>query len=239
MKRYVGRTERVMLVAAASCMLAFGASKMASACDVYLSGAIGVKWTAIGGNSSYEGPCVDNEHDDGVGNYGWIEQFQNGHINWAPGDNQAYAVHGLIDGSWMVRGGPRGYGQAVSDEMGLDACPSCRISKFYVQSINMYTYLVYNPGDQFDRPCGNPDHVCGVYGDIGRLWADSVNDLGQAGPPLGEEFWNGIFRMQYFQNVYIKWNSQTLNTCAYYYDGTLDQGTNPSACCFVDGPGCG
>jgi uncharacterized protein with LGFP repeats len=232
MEGYVGRTQRVMLVAAAAGTLAFGASKVASACNVYLAGAIGVKWTSIGGGSSYEGPCVDNEHDDGVGNGGWIETFQNGHINWVPGDSEAVAVHGFIDESWWARGGPEGYGQAYADESGFNGCPNCRMSTFYVQSAFMYTYLVYNPGDRFDNECIENDlHVCAVYGAIGAVWNSYNDGLDIAGPPRDEEFWSdATHRRQDFKNVYLTWNRNTLNVCVYDYSGTPIQG--PPACAF-------
>jgi uncharacterized protein with LGFP repeats len=250
MKWNGANTQRVILVAAASGALVFGATKEASACTVYQSGAIGVKWTSLGGASSYEGQCMDDEHDDGVGNGGWIETFQNGHIDY-PGFGPAYAVHGNIDQSWMARGGPAGYGQAKTDEvtfgaLGMDGCDVCKINQFYIQSAMMKTYLVWNPGNNspndFIPPCNeNNLNVCAVYGDIGNYWRIN-NTLDAFGPPTGEEFWiDGMHRQQQFTHAYIKWNRQTLNVCAYVLNvGKLINGLNPGACCAFDsGPGCG
>lgn len=236
MNGLMGRTQRMVWIAAACLMFSFGACSVASACSVYLSGAIGVKWTSLGGNSSIEGGCVDNEHDDGVGNGGWIETFQGGHIAY-PGYGPAYAVqttHG-IDQSWMSRGGPAGYGQAISDEEGLifslsqfDPCVECTMTEFFIQSANEKTYLVWNPG-QSGAGCNIYDnHVCAVYGAIGQWW--SVNSESDLSAPVDEEVWDGIFRVQHFQHGYMIWNSQTGNVCAYWNSGVLLDGMNPSAC---------
>jgi hypothetical protein len=93
-------------------LLSVAGPTVACACTPY--GLIGAKWTALGGASGPEGPCVNDEGDDGAG--GRIQAFKFGWIDWDGHSSEAFAVFGLIGEKYKRLGLAAGYNHPLTDE---------------------------------------------------------------------------------------------------------------------------
>ena len=78
-------------------------------------GAIGAKWTALGGTSGFLGRPLNNEHDVAGVPGARMEDFTGGTIYWSPATG-AHEVHGAILARYRATGNAAKYGLPVTDE---------------------------------------------------------------------------------------------------------------------------
>jgi hypothetical protein len=221
--------KKIVLAATAVGVGFFAFPSSASACTPY--GLIGADWTALGGNSSPPGPCVDNETANGYG--GQYEEFDDGWINWTGSGAQyssaAYAVWGLIWEAWRGRYGGFSMGQPITNQSGLPLSFSASYNEFWNSSINALNFLVFSPSTNGNDglPCENSDRVCNVYGAIGTAWwaeliaaSEAYQANGVLDTPVSEEINVSGGAEQYFNTTgenegLITWNASNGVCCGF------------------------
>ena len=147
-------------------------------------GAIGAKYTAMGGAAGPLGP-VRSDEANAVGG-GRISLFGNGAITWHPRYG-THAVYGLIGAKWLALGREAKFGVPVTDEV---AGPNGgRFNDFSGNAT-----IDFNKGSA---------HV--VYGLIRARWIALGRETSVCGYPISDELDVPGGRRSYFEHGTITW----------------------------------
>jgi len=170
--------KRVILLLAASLVMA----KPAGAFQTF--GAIGAKYTSMGGAAGPLGP-VKSDESDAIGG-GRISLFGNGAITWHPRYG-THAVYGLIGAKWFAFGREAKFGVPVTDEM---AAPGG----------GRYNDFSGNATIDFYKGSAHA-----VWGLIRARWIATGREGGACGYPISDELDVPGGRRSYFEHGTITW----------------------------------
>ena len=154
-------------------------------------GAIGAKWTALGGTSGFLGKPLNNEHDVAGAPGARMEDFAGGTIYWSPATG-AHVVLGAILAKYRAAGNAARYGLPLTDETKT------------LDGMGRYNHFTNGRSIYWTRATGA--HL--IYGAIRAKWATMGWERGRVGYPTTDEYAVTGGRRNDFQHGSITWASQ-------------------------------
>ncbi len=159
-------------------------------CGTY--GAIGAKWTALGGTSGFLGNPLDNEYNVAGVAGARVEDFAGGSIYWSAATG-AHEVHGAILAKYRAAGNAAHYGLPSTDE---STTPD---------GVGRYNHFTSGRSIYWTPSTGA--HL--VYGSIRAKWASLGWERGRLRYPTTDEYSVTGGRRNDFQYGSITWSSST------------------------------
>jgi len=156
------------------------------------AGAIGAKWTALGGAAGFLGKPLNNEYNVTGVVGARMEDFAGGTIYWSAA-TAAHEVHGAILARFRSAGNAAHYGLPITDE-----------SKT-LDGIGRYNHFTSGRSIYWTPSTGA--HL--VYGAIRAKWASLGGERGRLRYPTTDEYSVTGGRRNDFQHGSITWSSRT------------------------------